>query len=88
MTTQPSSQPPIPQVLGLCFVLGKCLRGIALVLYPLTPVTIPTQPNKYCIIQIGLRIHINDYPAQLPTTHHQGLNELGFENQIQFQYII
>ena len=51
-----------PQVLELCIVLGICLRGIALVLQPPTPITIPTQPHKYwnqiCIIQIGLRIHI------------------------------
>ena len=36
-----------PQVLELCIVLGKCLRGIASVTHPPTPITITTQPHKY-----------------------------------------
>ena len=36
-----------PQVLELGIVLGKCLRGIALVLHPPTPLTIAIQPHKY-----------------------------------------
>ena len=34
-------------VLELCIILGKCLRGIALVTNPSTPITITTQPHKY-----------------------------------------
>ena len=35
-----------PQVLELCIVLGKCLRGIALVTHPSTPITNTTQPHS------------------------------------------
>ena len=66
-----------PQVLELCIVLGKCLRGIALVTHPPTSITITTQPINigilYCIMKwtYGSMSHKN--PAQLLTIHPQVL---------------